>query len=100
MSLEELEALIRKYLSAGIAAVVIVVAPGNGAAAPDGTPPDPSVRIIEPAEPGGTDANTGAGGRDPERGGHPRGRRRRRPGRRQGRRRGRRLPPRRLRCPG
>jgi hypothetical protein len=49
MSFEELEELIRKYLAAGIAVVVVVVAPGT--ATPDGTPPEPSVTVVEPDRP-------------------------------------------------
>ncbi len=77
MSIEEIEELIRKYLAAGVAVVVIIIAPG---AAPDGSPPEPSVSVIEPdapapdagdpepAEPPArTDDRTGAGGRDPGR---------------------------------
>jgi hypothetical protein len=67
MSLEEIEELIRKYLAAGIAVVVVIVAPGT--AAPDGTPPEASVSVAPPATPGGTGSGgrTGADGRDPGR---------------------------------
>ena len=71
MNLEELEELIRKYLAAGVAIVVIIVAPG--AAIPGGTPPEPDVSVIEPeaaepAEPAEPrDDRTGADGRDPGR---------------------------------
>jgi hypothetical protein len=60
VSFEELEELIRKYLAAGIAVIVVVVAPGT--AGPGGTPPEPSVSVVEPDRPG-----TGAG-REPETG--------------------------------
>ncbi|TQM06223.1 glycoside hydrolase family 16 protein [Pseudonocardia kunmingensis] len=83
MSFEELEELIRKYLAAGIAVVVVVVAPGT--TTPDGTAPDPSVTVVEPerpgarpdtepepddpapADPGPAEERTGADGRDPGR---------------------------------
>ncbi|OZM84016.1 glycoside hydrolase family 16 protein [Pseudonocardia sp. MH-G8] len=56
MSFEEIEELIRKYLAAGIAVVVVVVAPGT--AAPGGAPPEPSVSVVEP-ERAGTGSGTG-----------------------------------------
>ena len=56
MTVDEIEALIRKYISAGIAAIVIIIGPGTGTA-PDGTPAEPEIRIIEP--------QTGSGAGDP-----------------------------------
>ncbi|WP_433291901.1 family 16 glycosylhydrolase [Pseudonocardia sp. CA-142604] len=81
MSFQELEELVRKYLSTGIAVVVILVAPGTDAATGDALPSEPSIKVIEPgvsdslaaaadgAEPADTtpDERTGAAGRDPER---------------------------------
>jgi Glycosyl hydrolases family 16 len=65
MNLDEIEELIRKYLSAGIAAIVIIVAPGTGAA-PDGAPPDPEIRIIEPRTSPGADAGARPGDPEPD----------------------------------
>ncbi|GAA1184639.1 family 16 glycosylhydrolase [Pseudonocardia alaniniphila] len=81
MSFQELEELVRKYLSTGIAVVVILVAPGTDAATGDALPSEPSIKVIEPGvsgspaaaadgeEPADTapDERTGAAGRDPER---------------------------------
>jgi hypothetical protein len=75
MSFEELEELIRKYLSTGIAVVVILVAPGTEAAPGGALPADPSIRVIEPGGAAATGSGsgaddperTGAAGRDPER---------------------------------
>jgi hypothetical protein len=84
MSFQELEELVRKYLSTGIAVVVILVAPGTDATTGDALPAEPSIEVIEPeaigspaaaegrGEPADTapdapDERTGAAGRDPER---------------------------------
>ncbi|GAA3073803.1 hypothetical protein GCM10010464_42360 [Pseudonocardia yunnanensis] len=83
MSFQELEELVRKYLSTGIAVVVILVAPGTDAATGDALPSEPSIKVIEPGvsgsltaaaddeEPADTapdapDERTGAAGRDPD----------------------------------
>jgi hypothetical protein len=84
MNFDELEELIRKYLSAGITAIVVIVSPGNATGNGD-TAPEPDVRIIEPrdsspagadnrapAAPDRTGAGRGAGGttdRPPSQGG-------------------------------
>jgi hypothetical protein len=84
MSFQELEELVRKYLSTGIAVVVILVAPGTDATTGDALPSESSIKVIEPgvsgspaATAGGEDPadtasatpdeRTGAAGRDPER---------------------------------
>jgi beta-glucanase (GH16 family) len=81
VSLAEIEELIRKYLAAGVAVVVVVLSPG--AAEPGGMPADPSVTVVEPddqaqergdASENGADERTGAGGRDPAREPDPLGR--------------------------
>ncbi|HEY4421368.1 MAG TPA: family 16 glycosylhydrolase [Pseudonocardia sp.] len=68
MSFQELEELVRKYLSTGIAVVVILVAPGTDAAGGGALPSEPSITVIEPGMSGSpADERTGAAGRDPER---------------------------------
>ncbi|WP_219413311.1 family 16 glycosylhydrolase [Pseudonocardia nigra] len=72
MIFEDLEELLRKYLSTGIAVVIILAGPGTGAE--DGEPgarTEPSVEVIEPGgrtpeEPDPT-GRTGAAGTDPDR---------------------------------
>ncbi|WP_433278119.1 glycoside hydrolase family 16 protein [Pseudonocardia xinjiangensis] len=60
MSFEELEELIRKYLSTGIAVVVILVAPGTEAAPGGALPSEPSIRVIEPDGAAATGPGSGA----------------------------------------
>ncbi|GAA1307712.1 glycoside hydrolase family 16 protein [Pseudonocardia xinjiangensis] len=60
MSFEELEELIRKYLSTGIAVVVILVAPGTEAAQGGALPSEPSIRVIEPDGAAATGPDSGA----------------------------------------
>jgi hypothetical protein len=49
MSFEELEELIRKYLSTGIAVVVLLVAPGTGTG-DRALPAEPSVEVVRPGD--------------------------------------------------
>ncbi len=51
MNIDDIEALIRKYLSAGIAVIVILVAPGTGAGEENPAGDDPSVVTVEPDRP-------------------------------------------------
>jgi hypothetical protein len=84
MTFQEIEELVRKYLSTGIAVVVILVAPGTDATTGDALPSKPSIKVIEPGvsgspaaaagggkpadtAPDAADERTGAAGRDPER---------------------------------
>ncbi|MHA6792421.1 glycoside hydrolase family 16 protein [Pseudonocardia bannensis] len=61
MTIDELEQLIRRYFSTGVAVVVIAIGPGTQAPDPGGRPGGTTVVRVEPAPVGGGSGEAGAG---------------------------------------